>query len=201
MSDPASNRNIHLIAAPFTSPEAFQTMQEVEDYRGGQRIQCLICGKYFGRLLHKHLNLHKITHAEYHERFGIPFYLSLTSRPSREKTAEKCGMNSYVFALHPRKKLYDGPRKKWMPASKSKTTGEKHHRRAKANHVLVPCTVCGAPTIVTKNSYSHKLGYQCDTCCTPQQLKWRSDYWIETTGSYPPPHRQAILEELLKQAA
>src|SRR5690242_11890181 len=74
---------------PGNIRDAFQTLEEIREYVSGHRIQCLVCGKYYRRLLYKHLETHQMTHDEYRETFGIPWSTSLTSATSREATSSK----------------------------------------------------------------------------------------------------------------
>jgi hypothetical protein len=60
----------------------FRTRQEVNRYFGGRTIQCLICGKRFGRLNYHLAAKHAMTADEYKSRFGLPWTRGLTSARS-----------------------------------------------------------------------------------------------------------------------
>jgi hypothetical protein len=60
----------------------FRTREEVDRYLGGRKIQCLICGKCFGRLGYHLAVKHSITADEYKGRFGLPWTRGLTSAQS-----------------------------------------------------------------------------------------------------------------------
>lgn len=60
----------------------FRTRQEVNRYFGGSTIQCLICGKRFGRLCYHLAAKHAMTADEYKSRFGLPWTRGLTSAQS-----------------------------------------------------------------------------------------------------------------------
>jgi hypothetical protein len=61
---------------------SFRTRQEVDRYFGGRTIQCLICGKRFGRLCCHLSAKHAMTADEYKSRFGLPWTRGLTSAQS-----------------------------------------------------------------------------------------------------------------------
>lgn len=60
----------------------FRTRQEVNRYFGDETIQCLICGKRFGRLCYHLAAKHAMTADEYKSRFGLPWTRGLTSAQS-----------------------------------------------------------------------------------------------------------------------
>ena len=61
----------------------FRTRQQVNRYLGGRTIQCLICGKRFGRLSFHLAAKHDMTTDDYRSRFGLPWTRGLTSARSR----------------------------------------------------------------------------------------------------------------------
>lgn len=51
----------------------FETLAEIEEYLGGESIECLECGRRFRMLTGKHLRgLHDLSPNEYRARWGIP---------------------------------------------------------------------------------------------------------------------------------
>lgn len=62
----------------------FQTLDELDAYVGGPRIQCLECGRWF-RGLATHLpRVHGMTHDDYREKWGIPKRYPLSGTVTRE---------------------------------------------------------------------------------------------------------------------
>ena len=61
----------------------FRTRWEVDRYFGGLTIQCLICGRRFGRLSFHLAAKHGMTVDEYKSHFGLPWTRGLTSARSR----------------------------------------------------------------------------------------------------------------------
>ena len=51
----------------------FETKEEVYDYFSGDRIQCLLCGKWFQRLPSHLKAIHEMTSDEYKEMYGLPW--------------------------------------------------------------------------------------------------------------------------------
>ncbi len=67
----------------------FQTKEEVDDYFSGERIQCLLCGKWFKRIGGIHLAYkHDVSGDEYREMYGLPWKRGLTAKPVYEKRSE-----------------------------------------------------------------------------------------------------------------
>jgi ROS/MUCR transcriptional regulator protein len=60
----------------------FRSRREVNRYFGGRTIQCLICGKRFGRLSFHLAAKLAMTTDEYKSRFGLPWTRGLTSAQS-----------------------------------------------------------------------------------------------------------------------
>lgn len=51
----------------------FKTKEEIYNYFSGDRVQCLLCGKWF-QVLHSHLRfIHDINSDEYRETYGLPW--------------------------------------------------------------------------------------------------------------------------------
>ena len=63
----------------FPREDKFQSKEDVEYYFNGDRIQCLLCGKWYRQINNHHLKLHNTTIDEYKERFGLPWRKGLCS--------------------------------------------------------------------------------------------------------------------------
>ncbi len=64
----------------------FETKEEVDAYLCGDKIQCLLCGKWFIRLAGAHLiQRHNLTSDDYKERYGIPWGRGLIGESLREE--------------------------------------------------------------------------------------------------------------------
>ncbi len=64
----------------------FKTNAEVEAYFSGDKIQCLLCGKWFHALGGGHLQiLHGVTADDYREMYGIPWEKGLIGSLNHEK--------------------------------------------------------------------------------------------------------------------
>ncbi len=51
----------------------FMTKTEIDDYLAGNKIQCLLCGKWF-KIISSHLKrIHDIDSDEYREKYGLPW--------------------------------------------------------------------------------------------------------------------------------
>jgi hypothetical protein len=66
----------------------FQTKEEVYKYFSGDRIQCLLCGKWFGRLPTHLLAIHSMTSDEYKELYGLPWKRGLCGRENSMKLSK-----------------------------------------------------------------------------------------------------------------
>ncbi len=69
----------------FPKYEKFKTKAEVDAYLGGEKIQCLLCGKWFHFLGGMHLKcIHGLAPDDYREMFGIPWNSGLIGAIKRE---------------------------------------------------------------------------------------------------------------------
>jgi len=69
----------------FPRTEPITTAEELREYRSGDRIQCLLCGKFF-KALSRHIEpIHEVTVEEYHRMYGLPWSRGLTSDETHEK--------------------------------------------------------------------------------------------------------------------
>lgn len=69
----------------FPKKDKFKSKKEVDYYFNGDKIQCLICGKWYKQINNDHLNLHDTTIEEYRERFGLPWTRGLCSCKTHDK--------------------------------------------------------------------------------------------------------------------
>lgn len=58
--------------SPALIGHKFTTKKDVDDYFSGDRIRCLICGKWLKAIGGQHLKSHGITVEKYKEMFGLP---------------------------------------------------------------------------------------------------------------------------------
>lgn len=72
-----SDRRKVLSGYPKETP--FSTIEDVDSYIGGERIQCLLCGKQYKSLGRHLVTVHSLTAEDYKEKYGIPFGRGLTS--------------------------------------------------------------------------------------------------------------------------
>jgi hypothetical protein len=155
-------------------PEAFQTMDEIRAYVSGNRIQCLVCGKYFRRLQYLHLLRHDMTSDDYREAFGIPWNTSLTSATSREATASKMTPERIELFKQCRK-VRGTTRRQNAPAVRNQW-----RRNAVLGRYLVyemvtaPCATCGAPVQTTALCAVQPI--HCDKCASPASMRVRAYY-------------------------
>jgi CRP-like cAMP-binding protein len=64
----------------------FTTVEEIEAYFAGAKIQCLLCGKWYKQISPSHLSAkHDTTPEEYRQRYGLPWMRGLTAEHSRQK--------------------------------------------------------------------------------------------------------------------
>lgn len=64
------------------------TPEDLEVYLGGDKVECLLCGKAF-KALGQHISrAHDITCDEYREQFGIPYLRGLVAEPLRQRFSD-----------------------------------------------------------------------------------------------------------------
>ncbi len=73
----------------FPRTEKFQTKEEVDAYFAMDKIQCLLCGRWFDAIVWNHLLAkHGISRDDYAEMFGLPWSRGLTGALSFKKRSE-----------------------------------------------------------------------------------------------------------------
>ena len=153
---------------------AFETMEEVRAYVSGQRIQCLVCGRYFRRLLHSHLRTHELTADDYRETFGIPWSVSLTSAPSREATGSKMTPERIELFKHCRKVRGTTRRPHALAVRNEWRRNAVLGRYLSVEIVQATCATCGTPVETTALCATQPI--HCEKCATPDSLKSRQHY-------------------------
>jgi hypothetical protein len=153
----------------------FQTLEEVENYLSGDKIQCLLCGKWFIALGQHIAKSHDISIPEYKVKFNIPHSYGLIGAELKQVMREN---NKNVPWLA---KMIDAGKKKSTEKGRKQnplTRFSKRRKRknaAKARkvrhdnkiYIMIPCRVCGKElmrTTQTKNPI-------CKPCENREQYK------------------------------
>jgi len=69
----------------WKKPEPFLNKEDIKKYYSGDRIQCLVCGKWF-KSLGVHLNkTHNMSIDDYKKMFGLPWSIGLCSSETAKK--------------------------------------------------------------------------------------------------------------------
>jgi len=74
-----------MVKPGFPYPFKFKTKEEVDEYLGGDKIVCLLCGKEMLKLNGHIQRIHNIECDAYREMFGIPWMKSLQSQTTRDR--------------------------------------------------------------------------------------------------------------------
>ncbi len=78
----------------FPRKRKFQTKEEVDAYFASDKIQCLLCGKWFKGIGGNHLKVkHGITTDDYKEMFGLPWLRGLDGTSTNLKRSETSKRN------------------------------------------------------------------------------------------------------------
>ena len=152
----------------------FQTMDEVDAYLGGDRIECLVCGKRYRRLQFKHLALHDMTADDYRAMFGVPWNRSLTSEPSRQATARTITAEQIELLRHgkPNRNMQRRP---LAPAVMGQWKKNAELGRTIAREMVVTgCGKCGAPVETTALCATQPI--YCERCASAWSLRMRAHY-------------------------
>ncbi len=73
----------------FPRKEKFKSKEEVDSYFAGERIQCLLCGRWFKWISGMHLgHIHGISSDAYKEMFGLPWKRGLLGTLARKKKSK-----------------------------------------------------------------------------------------------------------------
>ena len=84
-----------------------QTRRDADRYYGGKTIQCLLCGKRFGRLASHLAAKHHITSDAYRIRFGLPWTRGLTSATSHVNSGWTKKRRAEASKAAKRRRLFD----------------------------------------------------------------------------------------------
>lgn len=79
-----------------------QSLREVREYLGGDRIVCLICGKHFRGVGHHVRLAHGITADDYKRRFGLPVGRGVATGDARAKWAASVSRTHAEGKLRPK---------------------------------------------------------------------------------------------------
>ncbi len=146
------------ILPSFPIEGQFKTMKEVDDYLSEDKIQCLLCGRYFHIISTLHLNrIHHMTADEYRELYGIPWNRALIGTTYHEK----CVISGKKLVASgklrpPRKGEILAPKRSWpRPRSACVVDDMKRWRRGDYEAVLEKMLdqqrtfgdVCGDPDL------------------------------------------------------
>ena len=89
--------NKRFVLKGFPWSGKFQTLEEIEGYLSGGRMQCLLCGKLYV-MIGKHLReIHGVTVDQYKERYGIPWGRGLV-----------CVDTKKVMSANAKRRIYEG---------------------------------------------------------------------------------------------
>ena len=102
-----------------TIQSPFRSRREVERYFGGERIKCLVCGKWFRRLSFHLAAKHGMTTDDYKGQFGLPWSRGLVCSEShansgwdderRAKARKRAHRSKFFKFAHP------APRREMAP--------------------------------------------------------------------------------------
>ena len=160
--------------------EPFETLEEVREYVAGDRIQCLVCGRYYRRLQFMHLAMHGMTADDYREAFGIPWKTSLTSARSREASSRAMTPDRIEALRRVGTKLSRRDRQHDERRPLAKAVRNKWKQSAKLGRYLAhqvittTCVTCGASFETTALCATQPI--HCEACTTPGALKARRAY-------------------------
>ncbi len=73
----------------YPKTDKFETDEEVEAYFSGDKIQCLLCGKWYKELSLHLRRIHDVTPDDYREKYGIPWKQGLTGCISYNKRSDR----------------------------------------------------------------------------------------------------------------
>jgi hypothetical protein len=140
----------------------FQTLEEVEKYLSGDKIQCLLCGKWFVALGQHIAKSHDISIPEYKVEFNIPHSRGLVGaelkRVMRERNKDAPWLAKMIEAGK-RKSAEKGRKQNPPTRFRERQQRENAAKARKARHdnkirIMIPCRVCGKElmrTAQTKN--------------------------------------------------
>jgi hypothetical protein len=83
-------QSIRKIIDGFPWDGVFKSKQEVHDYLKGDKIQCLLCGKWFKMLATHIVRVHNISVDDYKIKYQIPWTYGLICSDSAKKCRQNC---------------------------------------------------------------------------------------------------------------
>jgi hypothetical protein len=162
----------------------FTNLDAVRDYRGGETIECLVCGKQMRRIGAKHLEMHGMNGDDYREQFGIPWSWSLTSAASREASSRSVGERQLAaLERSPARGRGGVPGVRLRPScpavrNRWAECAEMGREVSARRRVTVPCSG-GCGTMLETTALTAVQPIHCEKCATPESLKQRRRYWAE----------------------
>lgn len=78
----------HKVLPGFPRQDKLQAREEIEAYFDGDKIQCLLCGRWLKELGNHLRRIHDISPDEYKVRYGLPFSKGLGGESSKAKRRE-----------------------------------------------------------------------------------------------------------------
>jgi hypothetical protein len=162
----------------------FTSLDEVREYRSGDHIECLVCGKKMKRIAGMHLQTHGMNADDYRERFGIPWSWSLTSAPSRAASSNSVGERQLAALerspARGRGGIVGERRRVSCPAVRNRwaESAELGREASARRRVVVPCSG-GCGTMLETTALTAVQPIHCWECATPEAVKQRKKYWAE----------------------
>lgn len=159
----------------FPSSVQFTTIDEVEQYLSGEKLQCLLCGKMFLGLGNHIALQHGVPAMEYKHRYGIPYRRGLAAESTKQKHRDFSSMRlsdpaNLALLLSAAKKARAVPR-----TYKPTVASVKNQRidRIETSRLYLNCMSCGKLLDVATNAPS-----KCAACKS------------EAKALYAPHHRE-----------
>ncbi len=73
----------------FPVERKFETKEEVDAYFSTDKIQCLLCGRWYNQIGGLHLDrMHGVTPDDYREMYGLPWTRGLTGRLRHDRLSK-----------------------------------------------------------------------------------------------------------------
>lgn len=184
LSAKSSQFKRHTPLVGFPQKVAFKTMDEIEAYLSGVKIQCLLCGHEF-RLLSRHLTLHHhVSPESYKDGFGIPRSIALATNDIKARTSKQASLNNSTMTKEEVAERLAMMRANWrrgeavcqVAKQKIVDVGRGNKGRTFAiEKINAPCPECGTLVCVAKN-VAKRGRYFCDECKRKAYLESQRKY-------------------------
>jgi predicted transcriptional regulator len=183
--------------------QPFQTMDEVDNYLSGNKIQCLLCGKDYRSLTAQHIELHGLSHDEYRVKFGIPYGRSLTSAATRDRCRARVTPEGVEMLLRVQAQYVDSRRGLPLIATPPRPVARavtdlwgKQGRKSllkSQTPVTTKCSICGCDFVTTLSVSKRRV--RCMNCAPTWIKTTRDNYWRKKLGpAYVPMHEKKMPE-------